>query len=203
MFDFSQIEEVKLAEGAHISPDDGLCFMEMAAWFAGESHSDKPECACPVLGAYGIGLNDRMPDDIRDSLLKPLVPLIVGTRDPASEQKRVEFIAMWAVNRIVPVALREAGMEEHALACERAKTLGEAIAAAEAARAAANAATHAAEAARAAHAALAAAWPIAVEGLRQAILLGRHDGFADPEPVIIERRERLRELVHCGKETNR
>lgn len=40
-YDFSQITEVKLAEGAHASANDGLCFMEMAAWFAGEAHSDE------------------------------------------------------------------------------------------------------------------------------------------------------------------
>ena len=38
-------------------------------------------------------------------------------------------------------------------------------------------------------------WIAAVEGLRQAILLGRHDGFCIAEPVLEERHAKLRELV--------
>jgi hypothetical protein len=108
-FDFSTIKEIKLAKGGHASPDEGLCFLELAAFFAGEKHSDKPECACPVLGAYGIRLNDSMPDDIRDRLLKPLVPMIVGTRDKDSEAQRAEFLVMWATNKVLPISLRERG----------------------------------------------------------------------------------------------
>ena len=223
-FDFSRITEVRLAEGAHINPNDGLCFMEMAAWFAGEKHSDKPECACPVLGAYGIRLNDSMPDDIRDRLLKPLVPMIVGTRDKDSEVNRAEFLAMWATNKVLPIILRERGFLKEAEACESAASLSEAnnaaanatyaaYAAAYAADAAANAANAAANATYAATAAYAAAyaanaadattaaanaervWTVAVEGLRQAILIGKHEGLTLPEPVFAERRQRLSTLA--------
>ena len=94
-FDFSQITEVRLGSGAHESPEQGLCFMEMVAWFAGEKHSDRPECACPVLGSYGIAANDSMPDEARDRLLKPLVPLIAGTRGTwQDEHNRARFLAM-------------------------------------------------------------------------------------------------------------
>jgi hypothetical protein len=213
-YDFTQVREVELGKGSHSNPQEGMCFMEMAAWFAGVTHSDKPECASRVLGAYGINLNDKMPDQLRDSLLKPLVPLIVGTRDPENEQKRAEFLAMWAVNKIVPIALRANGFEKHALACERA---GDLKAAKNAANAAANAATYAADAAyaaanaaanatanatayAAAYAAYATAyaaanaadiWAVAVEGLRQAILIGKHEGAI----AFTERHEALRTLV--------
>ncbi len=193
MFDFSSIEEIKLSRGSHSSPQEGLCILEMVSWFAGEKHSDKPDCACPVLGAYAINLNDRMPDDVRDRLLKPLVPLISGTRDKASERPRAEFLAMWTVNKILPAVLRKQGFADHAAACENARTLVEARAAA----AAYDAAADVAFAATAAAAAAAAAdvWALAVEGLRQAILIGRHDGFDVAAPVLTARREKLRELV--------
>ncbi len=247
MFDFGTIDEVKLARGKHISPSDGLCFLEMVSWFAGEAHSDKPECACPVLGAYAIRLNDGMPDDMRDRLLKPLVPLISGTRDSASELLRAEFLAMWAANRILPIVLRKQGFADHAAPCKNARTLAEAhdaanVAAKAAAKAVAVCAAYAADSAKstawavtailaairpailaayvakatayavaaAGHAAdvakatawvanaanaAAEAWTLAVEGLRQAILIGRHDGFDVAEPVLIKRREKLRELA--------
>jgi hypothetical protein len=233
-FDFSTITEVKLGQGNHASPQDGLCFMEMAAWFAGEKHTDKPECACPVLGAYGIRLNDAMPDELRDRLLKPLVPQIVGTRDSDSAQKRAEFFAMWAVNKVLPIILRARGFTKEADACERASNLGEArraayaaadAAYADAAYAAANANANAAcayayaavnaavnaaandaanDAADAnANAACAYAyaaatseqiWTVAVEGLRQAILIGRHEGLMI-DKLFSERRENLRKLA--------
>ncbi len=215
MFDFATIDEVRLTVGDHTNPSDGLCFMEMVAWFAGEEHSDKPECACPVLGAYAICLNDRMPDGLRDRLLKPLVPMISGTRDSASELPRAEFLAMWAVNRTLPIILRKHGLADHATACENARTLDECKAAADAADYAAYAAYNGAARAATANAAYAAyasaaynaraaavsaanaanaeVWPLAVEGLRQAILIGRHDGFGVAE--LTARREKLHELV--------
>jgi hypothetical protein len=207
-YDFSQITEVKLGSGSHGSANDGLCFMEMAAWFAGEAHSDKPDCACPVLGAYGIRLNDAMPDDLRDRLLKPLVPQIVGTRDKGSEQRRAEFLAMWAVNKVLPIILRLRGFESHAMACEKAKGLSEAKSAAYAAYAAANAAAYAAYAAYAANAAANAAayaayaakeqiFTVSVDGLREAIKLGRNEGLMI-DGLFAERREKLRELA-CAK----
>ena len=58
-FDFNTITEVRLSGGSHTTAQDGLCFMEMVAWFAGEKHSDKPACASRVLGTYGIVINDN------------------------------------------------------------------------------------------------------------------------------------------------
>jgi hypothetical protein len=177
-----------------------------------------------VLGAYGIRLNDAMPNDLRDRLLKPLVPQIVGTRDKASEQKRAKFLAMWAINKVLPIILRLRGFESHALACEKAKGLSEAKsaayaayaaanAAADAAYAAANAANAAADAANAAadaanaaaYAADAAAYAaakeqiftVSVDGLREAIKLGRNEGLMI-DGLFAERREKLRELA-CAK----
>lgn len=163
-----KITEVELQKGSHQSADKGLCFMEMAAWFAGEDHTDRPMCVCPVLGAYGRPLNDTMPHELRNSILRPLVPLIVGTRDSASENARAEFLAMWTVNKIIPPALRQVGLHDVAATCERATDLTAAS------RAAAAAALAAARAARAADDGV---WTVAVDGLRKAILIGKHEPF--------------------------
>ena len=213
-YDFNSITEVRLDSGAHESPEQGMCFMEMVAWFAGEKHSDKPDCASNVLGTYGIGLNDRMPDDVRDRLLKPVVPMIAGTFDPANEQPRGKFLAMWSVSKVLPIILRLRGYEELAVRCEAAKDLVEARSAAYAAYAAdaaANAAANSADAAyaaanaaacAAANAAYAAAnsaayaeqiWRCAVDGLRGAIQIGRCDGFGTAD--LPARHTALRELV--------
>ena len=187
MFDFSKIEEIRLSEGAHESAAEGVCFMEAISFFAGEKHSDHPECACPVLTSYGITLNDWMPDGIRNRLLRPLVPLVAGTRDKDNGLKRAEFLAVWATNKVLPIILRERGFTGHAEACEDARTLDEAASAASAAAYA--------NAAYAAAANSAEIWTVAVEGLRQAILIGRHDGFCIADAILAERHEKLKELV--------
>lgn len=98
MFDFATVKEVRLSKGAHDSPEAGMCFMEMAAWFAGEEHSDKPACVSPALGHLGIAINDSMDHHIRDTALKPMIPHVVGTFDDATEGKRVEYICLRAFN---------------------------------------------------------------------------------------------------------
>jgi len=54
-----------LASGNHDSRSQGMCSMEWVAYIAGEEHSDAPVCVCPALRRFGIGLNDSLPDDLR------------------------------------------------------------------------------------------------------------------------------------------
>ena len=220
MFDFNKVAPVHLARGAHVTAEDGLCFMEMVAWFAGEKHNDAPSCVSPVLTVFGIGLNDLMNDTERNTLLKPLVPLIAGTVDPDSEQKRAEFLIMWTVNNIVPVALindidRLSSLVPLVRACEASNTTDEAK----------NAVfqLHAFDCPRHFYNAIQMfngnmnsnamslltkginvgvyqasnprIWELAIEGLRQAILLGRHEGFVDEADVLSQRSDKLLELV--------
>jgi hypothetical protein len=107
--------DIRLTAGQHSGPGDGLCLMEAVALFAGERHGDWPSCVCPVLIEFGRVLNDAMPDHWRTDLLLPLVPALVGTRDPQSdscgitstgqERDRAAALLAWCVN----VVQREAG----------------------------------------------------------------------------------------------
>ena len=222
MFDFNTIKEVSLAKGGHFRAADGMCFMEMAAWFAGEEHTDKPECVSTVLGKFGIVLNDNMEKDTRDLLLKPLIPLVVGTYDPENELRRAEFLVMWVINKILPLNLRLHGYDKLATLCESADNLTNArVAVKKVWFKAPSSCTEQAELSfsyfnlsyysnehvvTAAGLAITAAaqeltgcanrqiWETAVEGLRQAILIGRHDGF-DASIDLTERHKELCELV--------
>ena len=100
MFDFNKVQEVRLSKGAHKSPEQGMCFMEMAAWFAGEEHSDKPACVSPALGSLGIAINDSMANRERDEALKPMIPHVVGTFDEKAETARIEYICLRAFNYV-------------------------------------------------------------------------------------------------------
>jgi len=85
-----------------------MCAMEMVAWLAGESHSDDPDCACPVIGAVVRCFNDTVASTSeRERLLRPLVPLLVNTRStPPVERARAMLVADCAARRIAPAILR-------------------------------------------------------------------------------------------------
>ena len=138
--------DARLSKGSHAYQEEGMCTMEMVAYLAGESHSDHPQCACPVIAAFVRRLNDAMPnDDIRTSLLLPLVPRLIGTRStPEIELRRGYLAADFAARAAAPAALRAAGLDEEAQTLE---LLPEVVdhTATEAASAAAKAATSAAE----------------------------------------------------------
>ena len=177
---FSHILNWKLLKGSHEFPgkDGGTCINEAAIVAAGfkyravRSANDCPPCFSKVISAYAIGLNDRMPDDVRQKLLLPFVTRLAGTADTDEiEKKRAEFIMLATINRILPQVLNVVGLHEHANACEKASDLTSAYAAARdaadaayavayaaarAARAAADAAVYAANAAHNAAAAYAA-----------------------------------------------
>ncbi len=104
---------LRLENGSHESPDEGVCLMEAVAWLAREPHGDEPKCVCPVLGAFGRGLNDRL-DVERRQRLKPLIPVLVGTASDGHAEAR-GFMAMdWIVRTYTPAWLRLARLDTEA-----------------------------------------------------------------------------------------
>jgi hypothetical protein len=104
------LDQFPLRHGAHSSPRDGMCAMELVAWLAGEPHSDEPECACPVLSAYVRAVNDAIPTDVqRERLLRPLVPHLIRTRGSADDEQARGFAVVSAmVHDFVPHLLERA-----------------------------------------------------------------------------------------------
>ena len=90
-----------------MSRDDGVCAMELVAWFAGEKHSDEPRCACPLLGALVRATNDLCHDaDARDRILRPLTPRLVQSRaDPFIESQRAWLAADAVARFLAPLQL--------------------------------------------------------------------------------------------------
>src|SRR5215813_10490213 len=84
-----QFATLDLSSGSHDSVEDGLCAIEAVAWLANEKHSDHPECVCPVLGAFFRAWNDGLPDDERNTVLRPFLPRLIGTnKGPAIAERR-------------------------------------------------------------------------------------------------------------------
>lgn len=82
-------QTVRLRRGAHRSPTDGACVMELVSMLAGEDFTDRPRTACPVIGAFLRPYNDLVGDGPRQELLA-CASLVVGSRHPGRERERVE-----------------------------------------------------------------------------------------------------------------
>ena len=127
----------KLKAGSHKwpGPHGGTCINEAAIVAAGFEYksvskaSDCPPCFSPVVSAYLIQLNDHLNDVDRQQLIR-FVTRLSGSRDTdAVEQKRLEFIVIETVRRIVSIAMDAAMLSECATECRAVRTLAEASAA--------------------------------------------------------------------------
>ena len=100
----AQVAVTPLGKGSHDGLEDGMCVMEAAAYVAGEPWSAQPLCACPTITAFMASWNDSLPSDAeRDRLLKPLIPLLVGTRStPAVEARRSYMALDWLIRVNTP-----------------------------------------------------------------------------------------------------
>jgi hypothetical protein len=148
----------------------------------GKLTDDIPPCMSKVIGKWIIGVQDSMPDDMRNSeRWKQLLPLAAGT-GRAKEKKRLAIILDWMWESVLPTLQPLAdkhgfGREWQTMTTERTEAAAEAAweaawaardaaAAEEAAEAAAYAAARvtASAAGRAAASAAEAAWAAAAAG---------------------------------------
>ncbi len=116
-----------LRRGGHTTRDDGMCLLEAAAWLAGETHSDKPECVCPTIASFGRNWNDSLrTDEERTRLLAPLLPHMIGTATGGADRERRAWLAMdWQVRVQVPTWLSlTPSLADHA---ERLRALPEIV----------------------------------------------------------------------------
>jgi hypothetical protein len=90
---------VRLGRGAHSSPVEGACVMELASMLAGEPFSDRPRSVSPVLAAFLRVYNDLL-DDRRRQDLYAYAAAVVGSRaDRRTEVSRALRCIHWAVAR--------------------------------------------------------------------------------------------------------
>ena len=97
------IEALALSRGSHEEFNRGMCVMEAVSYVAGEPWSEAPQCACPVITNFLMNWNDTLPDADRTRLLRPLIPLIVGTRSTKEVEERRSYMALdWLIRVFVP-----------------------------------------------------------------------------------------------------
>ena len=124
----------KLLRGSHDWPgsDGGTCINEAAIVAAGLPYrsvsdaADCPDCFSPVLSAYLIGINDMMPDDERQKLIRFVLRLPGSADTKLIERMRIEFILTETVKRIVAAAMCAVGRHHEANDCASVKSFDEA-----------------------------------------------------------------------------
>ncbi len=107
-----ELGTVMLKRGNHKSIEEGACIMEMVSYMASEPWSDHPKCACPILTAYAIRLNDEFSDNHRQKM-KAFIPSLIGTR--ATDQIQVERkrVIRWRnVTAMYPLILDALGLKD-------------------------------------------------------------------------------------------
>ena len=223
------IEKITLRQGNHSAPERKTeeaeaCAMEWVSVLAGERWSDHPQCTDLYIASFVRNWNDAIQDDARRTeLLRPMLPLLVGTRgSDALMLRRVWMGIDWDIRvravaflRLVP-ALAECADAIAALPEIRCQsdlsdahaTLQEARMRADAARAAARDAARAAardaawaaarDAARDAawDAAWAAAWDAAWAAARDAAWAAAWDAAGSRlAPVVAEMQVSAQDLI--------
>lgn len=115
-----KLTELVLEHGHHASFDKGVCAMEAVAWLAREGHSDHPECTCPVIAAFVRRFNDRLrTDNERNTLLRPLLPVLVGTRSSRAVMiNRGYMAADWSVRIVLSMLCRALEWNDQAVVLE-------------------------------------------------------------------------------------
>ena len=112
------LETLALSSGSHEEFNRGMCVMEAVSYVAGEPWSDAPQCACPIITTFLMSWNDALPDADRTRLLRPLIPLIVGTRSTSEVEERRSYMALdWLIRVFAPKWLDMVpALHEHAKA---------------------------------------------------------------------------------------
>lgn len=78
----SSREFAPLHPGSHLTSDDGVCLMELAALTAGQPFSDRPSCTHPLMSHLARRVNDAT-SDRRRSELRAFVPALIVANTPA------------------------------------------------------------------------------------------------------------------------
>jgi hypothetical protein len=152
------LDALRLDNGAHSSPTDGHCLLEVVSMFADEPFTDHPQCVSPVLTNFGISLNDRWDDEQRQKL-KVFIPLLPGTAGDGHDEARGYLALDWLVRTYTPAWLDLAGLTAEAAELRALRRVVDLVAAEAAGPVVRNAKT---KAAAAWDAAVAAAWDAAV-----------------------------------------
>lgn len=88
-------QTVKLARGRHVSPDAGVCVMELASMLACESFSDRPRSVSPTIGGFLRAYNDLIDDERRQDLYGCAAEVLGTSASYEVEIARAAHLQAW------------------------------------------------------------------------------------------------------------
>ena len=182
----TNLAAIALAKGSHPAPADDCdnperCLFEAYNWLTRHQHTDsRPPGVSPVLHAFGMSLNDILPDDIRQELKRFLpngTDRLAGTEHDGKDETRGYIALDWLIRTYTPAWLDLVGLTAEAAALRDLRSIADLVTAqsagpvvrdASSKAAAAWVATWDAAGAAAGAAARAAAWAAAGDAARAA-----------------------------------
>lgn len=108
MTDIKNIWQFDLRRGSGTDPATGACLLDAVSWLEYGHLGDHPECVCPVIAEFGRQVNDALNGQSRQRL-KPYIPRLIGTVDPAAEYLRAEYLVWQAVRVFAPTEMEALG----------------------------------------------------------------------------------------------
>jgi hypothetical protein len=91
----ASFQTVKLERGKHLSPDHGVCVMELASMIAGEPFCDHPRSVSAPIAAFLRFYNDRVGDRQRADLYEYAARAVGSVGPPELESQRIERLLAW------------------------------------------------------------------------------------------------------------
>lgn len=91
MTDFD-LAAITLKPHQHDTREDGVCVMEALAWYTGQEHTDRPQRVNKVVADFSRGINDMMPTDERNRILKPYIAKLVDCDQRTTDEEAAKWI---------------------------------------------------------------------------------------------------------------
>ena len=88
-------QTVRLSSGKHISPNEGVCVMELASMLAGEKFTDYPRSVSNVIGTFLRGYNDIIDDRRRQDLYRYAAGVVGSSASRSVELARAQRLIAW------------------------------------------------------------------------------------------------------------
>ena len=104
-----------LPQSAH-SREAGVTAAEALAWMAGEAHTEDPKSICPVLLAVIRFWGHNLSREGRNTLLRPILPLLLNTGyDTQASMSRAGILMAWTLMTNTPAWLEAGGLAKEAV----------------------------------------------------------------------------------------
>jgi hypothetical protein len=105
------LKTVRLSKGDNKADDSKVCALEAAAWLAGEPHSDRPQCVCPLIAAFVRSFNDELTYHPRQKLVAYLPRMIQSRGTYHDEAARARVGWSWLLRDHAPIWLEDTGLD--------------------------------------------------------------------------------------------